>query len=58
MLKCILIDDEPNAIALLDLLIADATNWQVVARCYNGLEALQVIKTNKIDFIILLLLLY
>lgn len=53
MLKCILIDDEPNAINLLDLLIAEATNWQVVARCYNGLEALQAIKVNQVDLIFL-----
>ena len=53
MLKCILIDDEPNAISLLDLLISDATNWQVTARCYNGLEALQAIKTSQVDFIFL-----
>lgn len=53
MLKCILIDDEPNAINLLDLLIAEATNWQVVARCYNGLEALQAIKLNQVDLIFL-----
>lgn len=53
MLKCILIDDEPNAINLLGLLIAEATNWQVAARCYNGLEALQAIKVNQPDLIFL-----
>ncbi len=53
MLKCIIIDDEPNAVNLLDLLIAEATNWQIIARCYNGLEALQSIRANKVDFIFL-----
>lgn len=53
MLKCIIVDDEPNAISLLDLLIAETTNWQVLARCYNGLEALQAVKSNKVDLIFL-----
>ncbi|RQO75247.1 DNA-binding response regulator [Pedobacter sp. KBW06] len=53
MLRCIIVDDEPNAINLLDLLITEATDWQVVARCYNGLEALQASKTQKADLIFL-----
>lgn len=53
MLRCIIVDDEPNAINLLDLLISEATDWQVVARCYNGLEALQASKIHKADLIFL-----
>lgn len=53
MLRCIIVDDEPNAINLLDLLISEATDWQVVARCYNGLEALQASKMHKADLIFL-----
>lgn len=54
MLKCIIVDDEPNAISLLDLLISEATDWQVAAKCYNGLEALQAIKAHHtVDFIFL-----
>jgi two-component system LytT family response regulator len=53
MLKCIIADDEPNAVALLELLISEATDWQVVAKCYNGLEALQVVKAHKVDLIFL-----
>ena len=53
MLRCMIIDDEPNAVNLLNLLISEATNWEVKAMCYNGLEALKAIKTNEIDFIFL-----
>ena len=53
MLKCIIVDDEPNAISLLDLLIRETTDWQVVARCYNGLEALHEVKTKSADLIFL-----
>lgn len=53
MLKCLIIDDEPNAVSLLELLIAEATDWQVAARCYNGLEALQALKIHTVDFVFL-----
>ena len=53
MLKCIIVDDEPNAISLLDLLISEATDWQVVAKCYNGLEVLRELETNKADLLFL-----
>jgi two-component system LytT family response regulator len=53
MIKCIIADDEPNAVSLLELLIGEATGWQVVARCYNGLEALQAAKTTGADLIFL-----
>jgi len=53
MLTCIIIDDEPNAVNLLDLLIAEVTDWKVADRCYNGLEALRSIKTQQVDFIFL-----
>jgi two-component system LytT family response regulator len=51
MIKCIIVDDEPNAVNLLNQLVADATNWEVVALCYNGLEALKLIKTNQVQFV-------
>ena len=52
-LKCIIIDDEPNAVNLLEVLIEQVADWQIVAKCYNGLEALQAIKSNTADFIFL-----
>jgi two-component system, LytTR family, response regulator len=52
-LICIIIDDEPNAVNLLEILIAQSTEWRLLAKCYNGLEALEFLKTNKVDFIFL-----
>jgi two-component system LytT family response regulator len=53
MLRCLIVDDEPNAVNLLELLIAEATDWEVADRCYNGLEALRSLKTNPVDFVFL-----
>lgn len=52
-LSCIIIDDEPNAVNLLEMLIQQSTPWQLKAKCYNALEALAFLKGNKVDFIFL-----
>jgi two-component system, LytTR family, response regulator len=52
-LNCIIIDDEPNAVNLLEILIHQSTQWQLSAKCYDALEALAFLKKNKVDFIFL-----
>jgi DNA-binding LytR/AlgR family response regulator len=52
-LSCIIIDDEPCAIKLLELLIRERTGWQLSATCYDALEALEFLKSNKVDFLFL-----
>lgn len=52
-LSCIIIDDEPDAIALVELLIGQSTTWTLKAKCYDALEALAFLKTNQVDFIFL-----
>ena len=52
-LSCIIIDDEPDAINLVELLIGQSTTWTLKAKCYDALEALAFLKTNQVDFIFL-----
>ena len=52
-LSCIIIDDEPNAVSLLEVLIKQTTNWHLAATCYNALEAISVLNENEVDFIFL-----
>ena len=52
-LSCIIIDDEPNAVNLLEILIGQNTKWQLLAKCYDALEAIAFLKDNKPDFIFL-----
>lgn len=52
-LKCIIIDDEPNAVNLLEILIGQTTTWQLLAKCYDGLEAMDFLKKHHVDFIFL-----
>ena len=52
-LSCIIIDDEPNAVNLLEILIQQNTKWQLMSKCYDALEAMAFLKENKPDFIFL-----
>ena len=52
-LSCIIIDDEPDAIHLVELLIKQSTAWTLKAKCYDALEALAFLKMNQVDFIFL-----
>src|ERR1700743_2777199 len=52
-LSCIIIDDEPNAVNLLEILVNQNTKWQVLGKCYDALEAISFLKDHKPDFIFL-----
>jgi len=52
-LSCIIVYDEPNAVNLLEILIRQNTKWQLLAKCYDALEAMSFLKENKPDFIFL-----
>lgn len=52
-LSCIIIDDEPNAVNLLEILIRQTTDWTLMAKCYDALEAMAFLKKNRVDFIFL-----
>jgi two-component system LytT family response regulator len=52
-LSCIIIDDEPNAVNLLEILVHQNTKWQLLAKCYDALEAMAFLKDHKPDFIFL-----
>ncbi|WP_212003047.1 LytTR family DNA-binding domain-containing protein [Chitinophaga sp. HK235] len=52
-LNCLIVDDEPNAVKLLELHIQQTTNWQLIGKCYNALEALECLKQHKADVVFL-----
>ena len=53
ILRCMIVDDEPKAVSLLEVLIEQVTGWQLVAKCYSGLEAIEFLKNNKTDLVFL-----
>jgi DNA-binding LytR/AlgR family response regulator len=52
-LRCIIVDDEPNALNLLEVLIGQTTEWQLLAKCLNALDAISFLKNNEVDLVFL-----
>src|ERR1700744_4502250 len=52
-LRCIIVDDEPNAVNLLEVLIGQPTGWQLLAKCLNALDAISFLKNNDVDLVFL-----
>ena len=48
-----IVDDEPNAVNLLEVLIGQCTPWQLLIKCYNALEAIAFLKNHTVDLIFL-----
>jgi two-component system, LytTR family, response regulator len=46
-----IVDDEPGAVNLLEVLIQQATGWHLVSKCYNALEAIAFLKNNEVDLV-------
>jgi DNA-binding LytR/AlgR family response regulator len=47
------VDDEPNALNLLEVLIGQTTQWRLLAKCLNALEAISFLKNNEVDLVFL-----
>ncbi|HEY4206583.1 MAG TPA: LytTR family DNA-binding domain-containing protein [Puia sp.] len=52
-IHCLIVDDEPNAVSLLEMLIGQNTSWQLLGKCYDAREALTFLKTHTVDLIFL-----
>ncbi len=52
-IKCIVVDDEPLAIRVIESHIEKINDIELVAKCSNAIEALDILKNNKIDLIFL-----
>lgn len=53
MIKCIIVDDEPLALDILETHIAACAPLQLIRRCRNALEAFDALHTETIDLVFL-----
>ena len=51
--KCLIVDDEPLAIALIKAHIEQVPQLELVAACQNALAAFEILKSQKIDLLFL-----
>lgn len=52
-LRCLLVDDEPPALDVLEIYIESVPGLEVAARCENALEAFQALQQQPIDLMFL-----
>lgn len=52
-MNCIIIDDEPLAVELLEDFVSKIPNLKLVSSCSNAIEAVSILQNNKIDLIFL-----
>ncbi len=53
ILRCLLVDDEPLALKVLQSHIANVNGLQIVAQCKNAIEAIDVLHQKPVDLIFL-----
>lgn len=53
MIRCIIVDDEPLALDILESHIARCTQLQLIRRCRNALEAFDALHTEQVDLVFL-----
>jgi DNA-binding LytR/AlgR family response regulator len=51
--RCLIVDDEPNAVSLLEMFIRQNTSWELAGKCYDAPEALNFLKNHTVDLIFL-----
>ena len=52
-LRCLIIDDEPLAQRVLEKYIAELSGLELVGKCGDAIEAMEVLKKEEIDLIFL-----
>ena len=53
ILRCLLVDDEPLALKVLQSHIANVNGLEIVAQCKNAIEAIDVLHQKPVDLIFL-----
>ncbi|MDO9184184.1 MAG: response regulator, partial [Bacteriovorax sp.] len=51
MMRCLIIDDEPLAIELLEDFVSKTPFLELISSCSNAIDATSILKKNKIDLI-------
>ena len=51
--RCLIVDDEPLAIRLIEKHISQIDSLEVIATCNSALKAFEILNTQKIDLLFL-----
>lgn len=53
MIRCLIVDDEPIAIRVLQAHLSKIPDVEVIAQCTNALEALRIVRDDAVDLVFL-----
>lgn len=53
MVKCLIVDDEPLAIEIIETYLNKLEDFEIVAKCQNALQAFKVLEESSVDLIFL-----
>lgn len=51
--KCLIVDDEPLAVKVVEKYIAEVSGFECTGSCHNALEAIRILSEQKVDLIFL-----
>lgn len=51
--KCLLIDDDPAALAVMELYLAKIPSFQLLGKCENAIEAMDFLRNQTVDLMVL-----
>ncbi len=52
-MRCVIIDDEPLAVDIIESYLLQIGNMEIVAKCNNPLEAITILNKNQVDLVFL-----
>lgn len=52
-IKCLLVDDEPPAVKILESYIESIPNLELAGKCYNAFDAMKILNEKKVDLMLL-----
>ncbi len=52
-MKCVIIDDEPLAVDIIESYLLQIDNMEIVAKCTNPLEAITILNKHQVDLVFL-----
>ncbi|TRZ41319.1 DNA-binding response regulator [Robertkochia solimangrovi] len=52
-MRCVIIDDEPLAVDVIESYLQHMDDMEIVAKCHNPIEAISILKKNKVDLVFL-----
>lgn len=52
-MRCLIIDDEPLSVRVVEKYLAELPQWDLIASCENAFEAMEILRKEEVDLVFL-----